>query len=173
MNTKNNRRRQASRERIERVFIELLQSKEITQITVSDICKQTELNRSTFYANYLDIYDLADQLRDRLEAEVNALYGNDLVLNCGLDYIKLFRHIQENQLFYLTYFKLGYDSTHTVDLGSISQNQTGFPEQHLAYHVEFHKAGLNAIIKKWLADGCRETPEEMVTIIQDEYRRRR
>ncbi len=173
MNTKNNKRRQATKERIERVFIELLQKMEIDQITVSDICKQTQINRSTFYANYLDIFDLADKIRDGLEAEVSALYENELYYNCGNDYLKLFRHIRDNQYFYITYFKLGYDSRHTVDLGSISRKQQGFPEEYLEYHIEFHKAGLNAIIKKWLASGCREEPETMVKIIQDEYTNRR
>ncbi len=169
MNIKNNKRRQATRESMEKVFIELLQKKEISQITVSEICKLTNFNRSTFYANYIDIYDLADKIKDRLEAEVNMLYENDISYNCGNDYLKLFRHIKDNQLFYITYFKLGYDSRHIVDVGSISKKQQGFPKEHLEYHVEFHKAGLNAIIKKWLASGCRESPETMVRIIQDEY----
>ena len=60
MNIKNNRRRRQSKERIEKAFIESLQTKELHQITVSDICKACQLNRSTFYANYEDIYDLAD-----------------------------------------------------------------------------------------------------------------
>lgn len=59
MNTKNNRRRE-SIERIEKAFLELLQAKELHEVTVSDICKSCELNRSTFYANYIDIFDLAD-----------------------------------------------------------------------------------------------------------------
>ncbi len=173
MNTKNNKRRQATRESIEKTFIELLQAKEISQITVSDICKITGYNRTTFYANYLDIYDLADKIRDKLEAEVNELYENELFYNCGNDYFKLFQHIKENQIFYITYFKLGYDSKHTVDLGSISSRQKGFPADNLEYHIEFHKAGLNAIIKKWLASGCDKSPETMVKIIQDEYINRR
>ncbi len=172
MNTKNNKRRHATMESIEKTFIELLQTREISQITVSHICKITGYNRTTFYANYLDIYDLADKIRDKLEAEVNELYENELFYNCGNDYLKLFQHIKENQIFYITYFKLGYDSKHTVDLGSISQQQTGFPADNLDYHIEFHKAGLNAIIKKWLFSGCDKSPEEMVKIIQDEYTNR-
>ena len=172
MNTKNNKRRQGTRESIEKTFIELLQTREITEITVSDICKITGYNRTTFYANYLDIYDLADKIRDKLEAEVNELYENELFYNCGNDYLKLFQHIKENQIFYITYFKLGYDSKHTVDLGSIRQNQIGCPAEDLDYHIEFHKAGLNAIIKKWLASGCDKSPEKMVKIIQDEYTNR-
>ncbi len=169
MNVKNNKRRQTTREQFEKVFIELLQSKEIAQITVSELCKITGYNRSTFYANYMDVYDLADKIRDKLEAEVYALYNNELSYNSDNDYLRLFYHIRENQLFYNTYFKLGYDSKHIVDLGRISQKQMGFPADHLEYHVEFHKAGLNAVIKKWLSNGCQESPETMTKIIYDEY----
>ncbi len=173
MNTKNNKRRQATRESIEKTFIALLQAREIAQITVSDICKTVGINRSTFYANYMDVYDLADSIRDKLEQDVNKLYDNDTVNHCIIDYLKLFRHIKENQLFYTTYFKLGYDHQHTVDLGLLTQANQMFPEEHMEYHVEFHKAGLNAILKKWLANGCQEAPETIVQIIEDEYTNRR
>ena len=67
MNVKNNRRRRESKEKIEKAFIELLQTKEIKEITVSHIIKLAGLNRSTFYANYIDIFDLADKTRVKLE----------------------------------------------------------------------------------------------------------
>ena len=76
MNVKNNKRRRESQEKIERAFIELLQSREIKDITVSDIVKITELNRSTFYANYTDIFDLADKTREKLENEFSDLFAD-------------------------------------------------------------------------------------------------
>ncbi len=172
MNVKNNKRKQQSREKIEKVFIELLQTKEITQITVSDICKRTELNRSTFYANYTDIYELADTIRESLEQEVNVLYENDMINNCFTDYKRLFEHIKDNQIFYKTYFKLGYDNEHYVNLSMLNPDNKYLPEKNLEYHIEFHKAGLNAIIKKWLNNGCKETPQEMAEIIKSEYQER-
>ena len=64
MNTPNNRRRRESVEKIERVFVDLLQMRELGDIRVSDICKQAGLNRTTFYANFADVYALADSIRD-------------------------------------------------------------------------------------------------------------
>lgn len=64
MNTKNNKRKRDSIQKIEQVLIEFLQTKELNQIRVSDICKKANLNRSTFYANYIDIYELADTIRE-------------------------------------------------------------------------------------------------------------
>ena len=78
MNTPNNKRKKESRERIEKVFIELLQTKEVNKISVSDICKKAGLNRTTFYANYTDIYGLADAIRDKLENDVSDLYKEEI-----------------------------------------------------------------------------------------------
>ncbi len=169
MNTPNNRRRRESQGKMERVFIELLQSREIEEITVTDICAETGLNRSTFYANYADIYDLAEKIGKKLEAEVATLYEDDPFNKCGLDYLRLFRHIRDNSIFYKTYFKLGFDSKIAIDITSLKTQNINVYGDNLEYHIEFHRAGLNAIIKKWLSGGCAEQPEQMVKIIQNEY----
>ena len=173
MNTKNNRRRRASRERIEKAFIELLQTKELNEITVSQICKNSELNRSTFYANYADVYALAEKIKENLEKEVARLYEEEVENGFNSnDYLKLFRHIQNNQLFYRTYFKLGYDSKHQIELYDTQQAREYFDNKHINYHIEFFKNGVNAIVKLWLEGGCKETPEEMEEIIRKEYQGR-
>ena len=81
MNTKNNRRRRESVEKIEKAFVKLLQTEELKRITVADICKESGLNRSTFYANFLDVYDLADQLRGQLESEFSSLFSDPAELS--------------------------------------------------------------------------------------------
>lgn len=173
MNTKNNRRRRESMERIQKVFIELLQTKELHETSVSDICKRCELNRSTFYANFVDIYELADKVREDLEREVNLLYEAETTQGFSSnDYLKLFYHIKDNQLFYRTYFKLGYDNQFKLEYYDIHQAKQHFDNRHIEYHVEFFRSGFNAIVKKWLAGGCKETPEEMDEIIRGEYRGR-
>ena len=70
MNTPNNRRKKKSIETIEKVFIALLQTRQLNEISVSDICKLAGLNRTTFYANYADIFALADSIRDKLEGSL-------------------------------------------------------------------------------------------------------
>ncbi len=173
MNQKNNKRRRESREKIQAAFLELIQTKPISRITVAEICAKTGLNRSTFYANYQDVYDLADQIRNQLVQNLSELYENNIASNVGRDYLRLFYHIRDNKVLYDTYFKLGYDAGHAIELDAISQVQRVFPDDHLEYHIAFHKAGLNAIIMKWLTSGCAEDPETMVQIIQNEYRGRK
>lgn len=172
MNTKNNSRRRESREKIGKVFVELLQTRELNQITVSDICKKADLNRSTFYANYLDVYDLADQVRTELENEFGDLFADYDTAAEDTGAVRMFRHIQENQLFYKTYFKLCYDEKHLIFNYDPVQAEKEFENRDLKYHIEFFRNGLNAIIKLWMKDGCVETPEEMAEILKQEYRRR-
>ncbi|WP_347498088.1 TetR-like C-terminal domain-containing protein [Oscillibacter sp. PC13] len=86
--------------------------------------------------------------------------------------MRLFHHIKENQLFYRTYFKLGYDNQFKLGHYDIYQAKQHFDNQYIEYHIEFFRSGLNAIVKKWLAGGCKETPEEMESIIRSEYQGR-
>lgn len=173
MNTKNNARRRESVEKIENAFIKLLKTKEINEITVTEICKMTKLNRSTFYANFEDIYFLAEKVKERLEKEVSLLYESDRVnkINSN-DYLRLFSHIKDNKDLYITYFKLGYDSKFEVYIYDTYQAEKYFDNKHIDYHIEFFKSGFNAIVKKWLAEGCKESPEEMAEILNTEYRGR-
>ena len=138
MNTPNNKRKRDSQEKIERVFIELIQTKELNEITVSDICKKADLNRSTFYANYIDVYDLVDKIKDRMMEDFFDTYNEErLSGKHSYDFLKLFNHIKDNQIFYNTFFK----------------------------------AGLNAMLKKWLGSGCKESPEEINEILISEYKK--
>ncbi len=173
MNTKNNKRRRASQRALGKAFIELLQTKEIGEVTVSQLCEMTGLNRSTFYANFADVYALADALREELEQEVAGLSEGGMFNKASHnDYLQLFRHIKDNRLFYRTYFKLGYDRAHEVNLGDIDPANRIFPDGQMAYHIEFFRAGLNAIIQKWLENDCKESPEEMAEVLLQEYRGR-
>ena len=172
MNTKNNKRRRDSQEKIEKAFIELLQTRQIKEITVSDLVKATGLNRSTFYANYIDIFDLADKTREKLEREFSNLFADYDYFNERTGAEKMFAHIKENQIFYKTYFKLCYDEKHLISIYDASRAAQEHMDSNIKYHIEFFRNGLNAIIKLWLAGGCQESPEEMAQVLKAEYRGR-
>lgn len=173
MNTKNNSRRRASVERIERAFMEQLQEKELPQIKVSDICKEAQVNRSTFYAGYEDIFDLALKIQTRLEEEVNRLFDEEVLTQLqGGDFLKFFYHIRENQELYRFYFKLGRESSSRLKLYDVCVLGPDAPQEHLDYHILFFKEGFNALIKRWLETDCRESPEQMRDILLWEYQGR-
>lgn len=175
MNTPNNKRRKESQNKIIKVFLNLIQTKEIEEISVSDICKQANINRSTFYANYLDIYDLVDKIKELIiEDFIDAYKEERITESHSYNFLKLFKHIYDNQIFYKTYFKLNMNIDATLINSNISNEMLKFydSDKHLDYHIEFFKAGLNAILIKWLNGGCIETPEEINEIIKSEYQKK-
>jgi len=170
----NTEKKKKSQQIIEKTFIELLQKKEIQDITVSDICKLAKLNRSTFYANYIDIYDLADKLKNNLYKDVVKIYAIEREQKKhSYNFLKLFHHIKDNQLFYNTFFKLNYDNDYKHFEDFINYDifkQLYDDEIELDYHIIFFMSGLNSIIKKWLKTGCKESPEQINKILIDEYK---
>lgn len=173
MNTPNNKRKKASQEKIEKTFLQLLQTKELSNISVTDICKISKLNRTTFYANYMDIYDLADKIREKLENNITLIYQDEINNQYNShNFLKLFRHIKDNQLFYKTYFKLGFDNECKFFRYDTNLSKEYFNDQFVDYHIEFFKSGLNSVIKLWLKNDCKESPEEINSIIESEYLRK-
>jgi len=170
MNIPNNKRRQESRKKIETAFIRALQTKELNEISVTDICKAAEINRTTFYANYIDIYDLADAIQKNLANEVINLYKEEWEQQkIEHNFLKLFYHIKENPVFYNTYFKLNTENNFNLIEYSVSEAHLYYDNKYIDYHIEFFANGLTAVIKKWLKGGCKESPEEINDIIISEY----
>ena len=155
-------------DKIEKAFIALLQSKDFKEISVTDICNVTGLHKSIFYANYLDINELADKVRYNIATQFNEFF-------CRLDSsdtenstIAILTSITENQMLYKTYFKLGYNIGHHISMHDMSSVMNS--DRRNEYHMEYFRSGFNAIVKKWLLDGCKETPKEIYEIFMEEYK---
>ena len=170
MNKPSNNKRKKSQEQIEKVFLQLIQKKNIDEISVSTICEKANLNRSTFYSNYIDIYDLAEKVRQQLEVDFAQFQLSNNAKQDYNGYINMYRYIKETQIIFKTYFKLEEISKSIPTQYCIKLAEKYYDNKFIDYHIEFFRAGLNAIIKKWLSNGCMETPEEISAIITSEYK---
>ena len=158
MSTKNSTRRQETINKIERVFIDLLQNKDISQITVSEICKKAELNRNTFYLYFTDVYDLADKFTDgyfsRFFARLSETKQDGKPL-AGF-FIKVLEYIADNQATFKAYFKVRNSEEAVKKYGDVYYQILGqSPDFSLFLY------GQIAVVRKWLKDGCKDSPEEM------------
>lgn len=158
-----------SQKKIEKVFLNLIQTKEINQITVSKICELAKVNKTTFYANYLDIYDLVDKVKESMILEFANIFKEQRG-HTKDNYLKMFEHVKENQIFYKTYFKLNFDKGYKIIYFDKKLAEKMYNNKFIDYHCEFFKAGITAIIKMWLNNGCKESPKEILEIIESEYK---
>lgn len=170
MNRSNNQKRKNSVEKIEKTFLQLIQKKNFEEISVSTICEIAGLNRSTFYSNYIDIYDLVEKVKKQMEIEFAQFQLSNNAKQNPDGYLNMFRYIKNNQIFFKTYFKLESVSMNLPTQYHIELAEKYYDNKFIEYHIEFFRAGLNAVIKKWLNNGCQETPEEINEIIISEYK---
>lgn len=53
-----------SKQLIKKAFAKLLREKDVSKITVTDIIREAEISRGTFYAHYPDVYGLFEQIEN-------------------------------------------------------------------------------------------------------------
>lgn len=182
MNTKNNRRKQDTDERIVRaVYQAMVEGKKpLSKVTVREVCQLAGINRSTFYAHYLDVYDVLEQVEKTMSAGLTEsfLEGIDQGADIGECFLRLFRFIRDNKGFYRFYLSetgstgvigLAWDTVRSR-CGTLEPKILGLPSQReVEYHAAFFLYGLTAMIRSWLEDDCPETPEEMGEILNHQY----
>ncbi|XNN69848.1 TetR/AcrR family transcriptional regulator [Bacillus pumilus] len=82
-------------------FLELLQEKEVQQITVSELSRKADLGRGTFYLHYQDVFDLYEQLEKELFDQLGGLYDETFPSQDPLDMLsflnKTTEYLKENQ----------------------------------------------------------------------------
>ena len=104
--------------------------------------------------------------------EVEKIYSEEITQSFSIDgYEKILKHIYENQSLYRSCFKLGMEERPVLHY-DINAAAGYFGNQYIRYHIEFFRGGFNRIVKLWLEDGCKESPETIAEIIHQEYKAR-
>jgi AcrR family transcriptional regulator len=172
---KNDRRTQYTKKIIKDTLLGLLTEKPMTNITVKELCKIADINRGTFYRYYNDIYDLFNQLEKEM-ISVEMISAGDLndtkKHKKRLDYrINL---IYNNQNFYKVFFstqlhsvllEMLIQSAHDNLLQMINEKKIQIDPTYFEYSFEYTKCGHIGVIKKWVDNGCPESPDEIAEII--------
>ena len=66
-------------------FIGLRSKKPLERLTVKELCEEAQINKSTFYVHYRDVYDLSDKIESEIVRDIIRTIENseDLFLNTG------------------------------------------------------------------------------------------
>lgn len=144
----------------------LLKTREIEKITVADICRLAEINRSTFYRHYETPYELLACLEDEMFEQLRSA-----AQECGTDIDRLtetilrkFREQRETWLLLLSdHADLGFQ-TRIFDFFAEHFAKTGASrESEMKYRFLLY--GYSGLIDDWARHGMKEPPEEMAEYI--------
>lgn len=167
MTKKADRRTEYTKMVIKQSLYELLDKKHLSKITVKELCKEADINRTTFYRNYQDIYDLYEKIEEELTESVFA--DNDL----ENDRYKLLEVIYENQNFYREFFASRLESRYikqTIEkmyqeIKQLLIKRGSFDEKSFQILYQYNYYGVIGVIQEWLKRGCTEKPKEFGDIL--------
>lgn len=149
---------------------ELLREKPLRTIQVKDITQKCGASRTTFYKHFHDKYDLMNWIYkhnvDKLLASSNnwqeKMYQISLFIwNNRSFFSKIIQYREQNSLIdYIVEYATAYC------LGEISK-KTDIITEDMAFAINQYIAGISYMIRYWIAEGFRDSPEEFSKKICD------
>jgi len=178
MNIKNNSRYKMNSEKIETAFLTLILNNKYENITISQVCKQAGINRSTFYCHYDDINDLIIKIEGKFAKSMASIfnYGERQTHDA---FVEMFTFVKENKYFYKAFLNIPYitfaETNIKIDvLKHIGDNSKidNSKKMGIFYRASFFGAGIKEMFRLWLQYDCKESPEEMASLLLEEYKNR-
>lgn len=168
---KEDRRVRRTRTNIRRAFLELLDEKNYTQITVTELAERADINRKTFYAYYTGmedlLFDMEKEILDQYEllcSRVNFFLPN---FN-GMAYFgEINALIQQNLPLLNRLGRLGVVPDLVVRIKDMTvrnfmENNMGLEDQtdiRIGLTAEFLAMGVLAMFSKWRMEGEMDLSE--------------
>ncbi len=177
MNKSNNARFQETEKRIVECTLGLIEKNPKHLITVTDICEELSLNRSSFYLHHKSIQSLLDAIMDRYRAELMSESQLDRTsISAAAHRWLLFA--AEYQSFYCYYIRFSENPSQSRQylwecletLVPSLQDKNSLTEVQRTFLEEFLEAGLSAGIRNWLSTGKEDSVDEIVELLTRIFR---
>ncbi|OIJ09372.1 TetR family transcriptional regulator [Anaerobacillus arseniciselenatis] len=176
MSLKLDRRKKYTRNVLKESFMKRMKEKPLSTITITEVCEAADINRSTFYSHYKDLYDLLYQIEDGIIEDMNQTLSaynytkDDEAIQMTE---KLLQYLAENrescQILFSEHGDPNFQKkvmvlAHTHLLNSLMADSNNIP--FYSEYVSLYIAnGSIHIVQHWLKNGVKESPKEMAELI--------
>lgn len=176
MAEKMDRRIRKTKAQLRHGLAKLLKEKTIKEITVKELVEEVDINRSTFYLHYTDIYDLMEQTENDLKNEILEIIHNDEPVKIGetMPHItELFVFIADNREIASALLGPNGDVAFMRQIEQIiSSHCMKYLKPYLVHLDErtlervnsFCIAGCLGLIISWMKNNFDDTPESLAKI---------
>jgi AcrR family transcriptional regulator len=174
---KEDRRVRRTKKLLTQALTQLLQEKQINEITVKELTDLADMNRGTFYLYYKDIFDMLEKIEDGLfEAldEIVSLHEHDDVSQQTKPILlDLFRFIEENQEMCRVLLSANGDMNFLHRLNGVlhdkcrniwAELRIHLDDSVFDYYYSFAVFGCAGLIRAWVNRSCPESAEEMAKL---------
>lgn len=155
-----------TKEALHRALLQLLNDKDLGEISITEICKQAKINRGTFYLHYGQIEDVFEEYFKEITLDLansyKEPYRRAATLNVDeLDSstIRIFHHIEKYKSFYeiifsrkvpLRYYYMLFDEIDKLFLEDMGQQQEDFNHEMFA---SYQSNAIIGMIINWYKNG--------------------
>lgn len=174
------RRVKRTKKALRDALFELLESKTINQVTVTELTTLADVNRATFYFYYTDLNDMVNQIQNETyQTFMNVLsesipdistiegfaeYANRLLVFCK-EHETLCKFIINNDANNKLYKKM-----QTLMMKHISNSADVFADNNPAkYSTSYVLSGITGILTEWINDGMTIPTEELAIYLANVY----
>ena len=171
---KMDRRVRKTRAQLRAGLARLMQQKNIKEITVKELVDEIDINRSTFYLHYTDIYQMLQSIEDELMEDIlEAIKEHPLdpgMKGEGYSFaVQLFRILSANKDICAALMGPNGDMAFVEKIEKLVEDAvlpelfTMFPQKvnDIKYAYAFCINGCVGMIKCWLTGDSDDTPEHM------------
>ena len=158
-----------SKNKIEASFINCLINKSIDEITINEICDGADINRSTFYAHYIDKNDLYKDIETMVTNKISEAFDDkfmELSLQDGLSHLYTFIRIHKHEYIFLA--RDYYKSNAQISFLNVF---TKFISMHInhndSFFITFVFWGFINTSYEWVISDYQKPVEEMIEILSN------
>lgn len=177
---KNDRRVKKTNRVLREALIKLLETKDIKEVTVKELTEAADVNRSTFYFYYEDIYDMVKQMQNEIyDVFFETVIKSDNEVQSIADYVgyakRFFDFCKENEL--QCKFVLSNDINNELTekikqavRDNIPDSAKNYPlSSPMHYLTTFAISGITGTVIEWMENGMQADSEEMAQFISATY----
>ena len=177
---KEDRRVKRTKKNLRDSLFALLEKKNINQITVTELTTLADVNRSTFYLYYNDIFDMMEKIQQEIyevfvETVVN--YKNDFSdIECIVEYLSRFLEFCKENYAVCRFITRNDCNNHLAEKIKLAvrcvipDSAVFFPENDPRnYLTTFALSGMLATILEWMNNGMKIPVEDMSRFLSYTY----
>lgn len=156
---------------------ELLKTKPVNEISVTELTRLADVNRGTFYGHYKDIFDMVEQLENEMFQEFSDLlhaYPADAlkqglrpILRDVFEFLQRYEDVsvalldRERDTRFLEQLKAMVAERVSLEWGRLYRFDN--PREQ-AFCLAFLVGGVVGLIQSWLEGDRKETPDELAAL---------
>ena len=181
---KEDRRVRRTKKLLTQALTELLQKKQVNEITVKELTDLADMNRGTFYMYYRDIFDMLEKIEDELFQKLDGIAQShehgDPTQQVKPILLDLFRFIEENQEMCrvllspngdMNFLHRLYEAIRERSLEIWKDQMGSLGEKEFDYRYSFVIFGCAGMIRAWVNRSCQETDMQMAELADRMIRR--